>query len=239
MAESTGSTKCRSTVLRPGLSLLAFCRIAYSSFLAKGHTAHMSETVTIGLPNYNSAGTLFEAIGSIFAQTYGDWRLIVIDDGSDDDSVRRLEGIDDARVTIIADGANLGLAVRLNQIAELCQTSLLFRMDADDVMHRDRLARQIDFMTENPDVDVLSTRAYMIDEVGRVRGLFKEPELPRRSREWLYGCGITHPSIVVRRDWALNNRYDIELRRQDRTTSTILPGPKSTLTGWISSFSTT
>jgi glycosyltransferase involved in cell wall biosynthesis len=188
----------------------------------------MSETVTIGLPTYNSASTLFDAIASIFAQTYGDWRLIIIDDGSKDTTVDQLLRISDPRVTVIAEAENLGLAARLNQLAEMCETRLLFRMDADDVMHQDRVACQVEFMERNPEVDVLASRAYMIDEVGRVVGLFNESEIPRNPGDWFHGCGITHPTIVVRVEWALSHPYDVDLRRSQDLDLFIRASPTTT-----------
>ena len=74
--------------------------------------------LTIGLPTYNAGPYLPDALRSIFAQTYQDWELIVVDDGSSDGSLEILRSVRDPRVTVHHDDTNRGLPYRLNQIAQ-------------------------------------------------------------------------------------------------------------------------
>ena len=106
----------------------------------------MSELVTIGLPFYNDRLTLELAIKSIFAQTYKNWELILVDDGSTDGSLNIAKKITDKRVRIISDEKNKGLIFRLNQIASLAKGKYLARMDADDLMQPTRIEKQVEFL---------------------------------------------------------------------------------------------
>src|SRR5699024_12652561 len=77
--------------------------------------------ISIGLPFYNAEEFLLDSIKSIFAQTYQNWELILIDDGSTDNSLSIAQSIDDPRVRLYSDGKNKKLAARLNEIAKLAR----------------------------------------------------------------------------------------------------------------------
>lgn len=174
-----------------------------------------SAPVTIGIAAYNASDVIIDAVLSVIAQSYSAWRLVVVDDGSTDDTAAKLCMIRDDRISVISDGNNMGLAARLNQIAQASRSEFLFRMDADDVMHPRRVEKQLAYMREHPEVDVLGTRAYVIDDFKRVRGMFKEADLGIQSSDWLEACGLSHPSICMRTSWARANPYDQKLRRSD------------------------
>ena len=106
--------------------------------------------VSIGLPFFNAGRMLTAALQSIFAQSLEDWELILLDDGSSDKSLHLAASIQDLRVRLFSDGRNRGLSYRLNQSALLARGKYLARMDADDVMHPDRLRRQIGFCRSTP-----------------------------------------------------------------------------------------
>ena len=75
--------------------------------------------VSIGIPFYNSAEFLKDAIRSVFAQTYAEWELLLVDDGSNDGSLAIANSIDDPRVRVFSDGKHKGLISRLNQMIGL------------------------------------------------------------------------------------------------------------------------
>src|ERR1700730_17328911 len=127
--------------------------------------------VTIGIPFYNAAGTLRAAIRSVFAQTCGRWELILLDDGSTHDSLVIARSVNDARVRVLSDGQNRQLGARLNEINQLARAPLVARMDADDIMHPERIARQVTWLEDNEKVDVLGTAAFTIDGAGRPKGI--------------------------------------------------------------------
>jgi glycosyltransferase involved in cell wall biosynthesis len=176
-------------------------------------------SVTIGLPFHNSLRTLPTTLRSIFAQSLGDWQLILVDDGSTDGSGELAESVDDPRVAVIRDGVNRGLAARLNELAWRAETEFLCRMDADDLMHPERLRRQVEYLRRHPEVDVLGTQAISIDEEGRLRGL-----RARRRQAPDYGPGAVlkssphiHPTVMARTAWFREHPYSEEYpRAEDR-----------------------
>src|SRR5690554_372042 len=128
--------------------------------------------ITIGIPFYNDEHFLDFAIQSVFNQTYTDWKLILISDGGTDGSLSIARSYEkDPRVTIISDGENRKLPYRLNQIAQLSTTKYLARMDADDIMHPERIEKQLEILQKNPDIDVLGTNAYSIDDENNIQGV--------------------------------------------------------------------
>ncbi len=115
------------------------------------------ELVTIVLPVYNGMPFLPEAIDSILAQTLKNFRLLIIDDGSTDDSASYLKTVRDSRVVVIHE-ENQGLGATLNRAIELCETKYIARMDSDDVALPERLEKQLAFMESHPEVVMLGTQ---------------------------------------------------------------------------------
>ena len=170
--------------------------------------------VTIGLPFMDPGECLAGAVRSVFAQTHADWELILIDDGSSDESLAQVRSIDDPRVRVVSDGANKGLAARLNQIADLAGGEIICRMDADDLMMPDRLTRQLATLDTLPEVDVLSTGNFSIDDDDALVGIRDHFHVTfDRAGLLSGGQGLLHPTCMFRRDWALRQRYDPARRR--------------------------
>jgi glycosyltransferase involved in cell wall biosynthesis len=173
-------------------------------------------TISIGLPFFNNSATLPEAVRSVFAQTYQDWELILVDDGSTDNSLEIARAIRDPRVQVHSDGVNRGLCLRLNQIAKLARTPFLASMHGDDVMHPERLARQYRYLEENSRVDLVGTAIYSIDGHGNVVGIRGRKPLDVRPRSVLRKGLAVHPTILGRTDWFRKNLYDpLYVRAED------------------------
>jgi glycosyltransferase involved in cell wall biosynthesis len=171
--------------------------------------------VSIGLPFLNSADTLVTAVRSVFSQTLKDWELILVDDGSSDESLKTVRQIKDDRVIVVSDGLNCGLASRLNQIASLSKCEYLARMDADDIMHPGRLERQVAYLDASPRVEVLGSAAYVMDEHGGVFGIRSESAcLPNVGRVVARGLFI-HPTVIGRTAWFQANAYDATYHRAE------------------------
>lgn len=163
--------------------------------------------VSVGIPFFNAGRTLGAAIASVFRQSFGDWELILVDDGSTDGSrAVAEEALHDSRVRLISDGVNRGLCARLNQIAALARCSTLARMDADDVMHPDRLRLQSEFLADTG-ADVVGTSAYVMDDRLRVTGLRRAVPFWTRAQV-LRGGGFIHPSCLGRTRWFREHPYD-------------------------------
>ena len=95
------------------------------------------------MPVFNAGNHLRVAVNSIINQTYKNWELIIIDDGSTDDSIKSLDNIEDHRISIIRDGKNKGLAARLNQIIDMAKGHFIARMDQDDISYPNRFSIQL------------------------------------------------------------------------------------------------
>lgn len=174
-----------------------------------------SSLITIGIPFYNDEEFLDFAVKSVFEQTYTNWNLILMDDGSCDGSLNIAEKYkDDPRVKIYSDGNNKNLPFRLNQIAKLSTTKYLARMDSDDIMHPERLKTQIRILEENPQIDVLGTNAVIIDKDNIVYGIrFKDEPKEVLSTTTVF----IHPSIMGKSSWFKNNPYNEDaIRIEDK-----------------------
>lgn len=154
--------------------------------------------VTVLMAVRNGAAVLPAAIRSIQAQTYRDLELLVIDDGSTDDTASVLRGVQDARVKIIR-GPAVGLTKALNSGLTLARGRYVARMDADDVSHPERLARQITFLDSVPDVALCGTWARVVNERGHPLGLARPPVGDAEIRaQLLWDNAFFHSSWMVR-----------------------------------------
>lgn len=182
----------------------------------------MTETlpaVTIAIPFYNAEATLLNAIQSVFAQTHQDWELILMDDGSTDDSLRLARSINDPRVRVYSDGRNRRLAARLNEITRLARHDFIARMDADDLMTHDRIERQLRVLVEHGDVDLVSAGLVSMSDDLQASGVRVAPA-DYEVTEWQVLAGrawITHAAVLGRREWFVRNPYDESLRLSQDT----------------------
>jgi glycosyltransferase involved in cell wall biosynthesis len=174
-------------------------------------------SVTVGIPFLNAERTLVDAVRSVFAQTLTDWELILMDDGSTDGSADLVRGIDDPRVRLVSDGVNRGLCDRLNQITSLAQGRYLARMDADDLMHPQRLERQVAYLDRHADVDAIDTGTYTVDDDLTPIGVRGERPLDGDPVSVLRNGLLIHPTVMGRAEWFRANPYDPEyVRAEDR-----------------------
>lgn len=170
--------------------------------------------VTVGIPFYNSEATIADAIRSVFGQTERNWELLLVDDGSTDGSLDVARSVRDDRVRVVSDGVNRQLPRRLNEIASIAAGTYLARMDADDVMHPERLERQVSFLDRHPDTDVLGSAAFIMNGVGKVRGI-RSYRLEEGRTSSLRQVLFVHPTVMARTDWFRNHPYDISYPRAE------------------------
>lgn len=178
-----------------------------------------SPLITVGIPFYNSRDVLLGSIKSIFAQTFQDWELILVDDGSTDGSLDIAKSIDDPRVRLLpSDGKNLRLAARLNQIAQAARGTYIARMDADDLCHPERFERQLKFFEAHPEVDISGSSSCILDAQGQPSSkliVLKTHEEIFKNK-FRKGVSVVHPSLTAKKEWWLRWPYDDnKLRAQD------------------------
>ena len=158
---------------------------------------------------YNGERFLAEAIESVLAQTFTAFEFLILDDGSRDGTRGELESYaaPDARIRPIF-RENRGLVASLNELLGESRAPLVARMDADDICHPDRFARQVAFLDDHPDHGVVGSWADDIDEHGRPYPL-RAPEHPDSHEGFLRAIDngaplLCHPAVMFRKDLVLS-----------------------------------
>lgn len=157
-----------------------------------------SPKVTVLLPVFNAAEFLSTAIDSILAQTFVDFELLIIDDGSSDGSDGVVESYVDPRINFIRNGTNLGLVATLNKGLQVAKGEYIARMDADDISLPERLACQVGFMDANQAVGVCGSWVHLFSDTDK--SVWKLPDTSEKIRCWqFHTVGVAHPSVIIRR----------------------------------------
>lgn len=168
--------------------------------------------ITIGLPFYNAENYLTDAIRSIFAQTYQDWELILLDDGSTDGSLEIAYSVKDPRVRVLSDGKNKKLATRLNEITQLAKYDFIARMDADDLILPTRLEMQMQHF-QNTNIDIVTTGLYSVTNDLTLKGVRgQDYEYPKFADILNHKIRVVHAAILARKTWYQRNKYDENLK---------------------------
>jgi glycosyltransferase involved in cell wall biosynthesis len=163
--------------------------------------AAMTPLISVLLPVRNGARWLREAVDSVLDQELRDFELVIVDDGSDDDTVGLLDrSARDDRVRVLHQPPQ-GIVAALNRGIAAARAPYLARLDADDVARPDRLARQLAFLERHDRVDLVGSAAQVIDEAGTVIGRVAPPTDPvRLARHVRRGNPIVHSSVMMRAD---------------------------------------
>ncbi len=166
--------------------------------------------LTIALPVFNAGKHLRLAVLSIAQQTFTEWELLIIDDGSTDGALDDIADICDDRIRIYRDGVNRGLAVRLNEALEMARGDFFARMDSDDVSYPERFARQLKALEADPELDLLATRAITINDDNQMTGLFPFARTHQDicAQPWR-GFHFPHPTWMGRVEWFRRHRYGV------------------------------
>ena len=164
--------------------------------------------VSIGIPFYNAQDFLEQAILSVLNQDFKSFELLLIDDGSTDKSLDIAYRFQDERIKVIHDGLNKGLSARLNELVALSKGEYFARMDADDIMFPQRISRQLAYLQQHNEVDVVGSSAVTIDINNGITGIIRYPEHPNNISNVIQHQCFIHPSIMAKRSWFVQNPYD-------------------------------
>ncbi len=155
--------------------------------------------VSVLLPVYNCETYVTEAIQSILNQTFSDFELIVINDGSSDGSLAAIEKISDSRLTVITH-ENKGLSESLNIGLRLANAPLIARMDADDLSTPDRLAKQVTYLDQHPEVSLVGSHATILSGTTLTNRVHQHPCRPNDIRAFLcLDNPFVHSSVMFRK----------------------------------------
>ena len=165
------------------------------------NTEDQLPAVSVILPIYNAGSYLRDAIDSILAQSYTDFELLALDDGSTDDSLAILKEYEskDPRVKLFT-RENRGLVATLNELIESAKGRYIARMDGDDICDPDRFEKQVRFMELHPDHVVVGSSFEKINESGQSIGEFKAPQ-EHQEIDVMNLAGhtsICHPTAMIR-----------------------------------------
>jgi glycosyltransferase involved in cell wall biosynthesis len=157
--------------------------------------------VGVIIPVYNAEKYLHQALDSMICQTYKDFEILAINDGSTDSSRRILQSYECRRFRLFDMSHNSGVTKTLNYGLLVSRSEYIARMDADDVSSPERLERQVAFLDENRNVGILGTRFLSMNEslscTHWVNDVQTDPE--EVAKELLDRCCIGHPTVMMRR----------------------------------------
>ncbi|HLO79466.1 MAG TPA: glycosyltransferase [Chitinophagaceae bacterium] len=167
--------------------------------------------VSVIMPVFNTATYLGEAITSILTQSFSDFELIIINDGSTDDSQAVIRSFHDMRIIYLENEKNMGLVYTLNRAIDAAKGEWIARMDGDDISLPGRFGEQLLYLARHPEVDVLACRVQLIDESGNettnwlddVTAITPEQIMDHLAVD---NC-IAHPSVMIRTDVLKTYRY--------------------------------
>ena len=153
-----------------------------------------SPELSVLVTAYNSELYIREAINSILNQTYTDYELIIIDDGSTDNTVSSIKSFNDNRIQFLSHSQNTGIARSRNQALELASGTYITFLDSDDIVHPQKFEKQIAFLKNNPDFGLVGSSVILINEQGTETGRWKLAAKPE-----------TIPSIMLFHNYFVNS----------------------------------
>lgn len=161
----------------------------------------MSNLLSVLVAVYNGEQYIKECIESIINQTFTDLEIIVIDDASTDNTASIVKSIKDERIFIYTNEKNSGPFVSANTGLALAKGKYIARLDADDVSHRDRFEKQIEFL-EKTGYELVGSNLQIIDENGKKTNQIINPETHEENvGNILFANSIAHSSVMFSRDF--------------------------------------
>ena len=186
------------------------------------------------MPVYNAERFLKKSIESILEQSYGNFEFIIIDDGSTDKSFQIIESYNDCRIKAYRQD-HRGVTITLNKCIALSEGNILVRQDADDFSSEDRFKLQLDYLEENPNVYLLGSSSYLIDDKDRIIKQIAFPHDNGTLQQVLLKFNpFIHGSVMIKKDilkavglyreqFLLDQSYDLWLRISEKSMISNLP----------------
>ena len=159
-------------------------------------------TVTVLMPVYNSEAYLAETIDSILSQTYRDFKFLIINDGSKDDSEKIILSYSDPRIQYLKNDKNIGIIGTLNRGLDIISSKYIIRMDADDIALPQRIAVQVAYMEQNPAMTVAGSGKINFSNRTESTERIIVPIVDERILffQSIFNTCIPHPSAILRND---------------------------------------
>ena len=156
--------------------------------------------VSVVMSVYNDGRYVSDAIESILSQSFTDFEFLIVDDGSTDDTRAIIASYNDARIRLVTNARNLGLAPSLNKAIRLSRGEYIARQDADDISLKNRLSLQVNYLESHPHIAMLGSAAVLISQSGEWKQAWPVM-LQDIDLKWalLFRNPFVHSSIMMRR----------------------------------------
>ncbi len=189
-----------------------------------------SPVISVIMPAFNAESTLPEAIESVLSQTFSSFELLVIDDGSSDGTcnMARCYAQSDDRVRVLVNEVNVGISKSRNLALKAARGEFIACLDSDDVAEPSRLALQVAFLTEHPEVVLVGSDLVIINEQSQIVGFRTYPHndaslrraLPRRNPfaqpASMFRAAVVQQLGGYREDLAVCEDYDLFFRMAEK-----------------------
>ncbi|HOW51557.1 MAG TPA: glycosyltransferase [bacterium] len=169
-----------------------------------------SPLVSLILPAYNAERHIGAAIQSILSQSFAEFELIIIDDGSTDDTVGVTSRFNDQRIRVLGNDGNRGIVFSLNRGIEEARGCYMARMDADDIARPERLMRQFTFMEDHPAVGLCGSWAQKFIAYGPRWTQRAQTSSAELKASLLFATPFVHPTVMIRR--SVMDAHDLRYR---------------------------
>jgi glycosyltransferase involved in cell wall biosynthesis len=168
--------------------------------VGKKVTNKPSDLIDVLIPVYNAQAYLNEALDSIIKQTHRNWRMLIVDDGSTDDSLSIIQQYakQDSRI-IYRSRENKGLVATLNELTAWSTAPFIARMDADDISHEQRFEKQLKFLMQDPHLSLLGSWVQLFGIKNEIWH-FRATDQQIRIVSFFGKCSLLHASLMCRRE---------------------------------------
>jgi glycosyltransferase involved in cell wall biosynthesis len=179
----------------------------------------MNPLVSIILPVYNCEKYIRKTIDSVLNQSYINYELLIIDDGSSDTTLKIVDGFKDHRIQVIRFEKNKGLIEVLNYGINIAKGKYIARLDGDDICLPTRLEKQVDWLEKNQKTAVVATQIIFINEDDETMENWHLDMQTNTAKEikksMLWECCIAHPSVMMRSEIIKQYHYSAKQKHTE------------------------
>lgn len=170
--------------------------------------------VSVNIPLYNRASYIHDCIQSVLNQTYNDFEIVVLDDGSTDQSAAIVQAFNDPRIRYFKNDTNRGISYTRNKLVSLSRGEYIAVLDSDDLAEPERLKLQLNAFQHDPNLSIVSGCVEVMNEqsesLGKVWGLALNPEECRSKLPFMNA--ILHSSVMAKKSFLETFPYDAAYR---------------------------
>jgi glycosyltransferase involved in cell wall biosynthesis len=168
--------------------------------------------VSVVMTCYNGRETLLMAMASLFCQTYDNWELIFVDDGSDDQSADLVDAVDDPRLRVIRLDQNYGRGVAYQKGNDEANGDFIAILDSDDWWYSTKLEKQISFLNNHTEVSLVGGGLIIVDKRGHVAGYRCCHNIVTDQMSWLENPPLAFATICMRKEITEKYSYQQDIR---------------------------